>query len=129
MTVSVLRLLIVIQSKEPSKFEQCIQKEEYWVNDQNVSQKDVLIKALTPVIGSESKVQEYYEMTSEKAIKQQLTDNTQKAVDIGAFGAPTFVVKQAGSDKEHMIFGSDRFEYICKLLGFPYPGLAPAAKL
>ncbi|KAF8983093.1 Glutathione S-transferase kappa 1 [Entomortierella lignicola] len=129
LTVSTMRLLIAIQKYEPSKYEQSIEKEEYWVNDKNVSQKDVLVNALVPIFGSKSKVEELYEMTSNKEIKQELIDNTQMAVDVGAFGAPTFIVKKAGSNEELMIFGSDRFELMTSLLGLPYPGLAPSAKL
>ncbi|KAF9103126.1 hypothetical protein BGX27_010730 [Mortierella sp. AM989] len=129
MTVSTMRLLVTIQKHEPSKYDQCVKKEEYWVHGKNVTQKDVLISALAPVIGSESKVEEYFQMTSEKDIKQKLIDNTQKALELGAFGAPTFIVKKAGSDESHMLFGSDRFELMASLLGLPYPGLAPSAKL
>ncbi|KAF9343144.1 Glutathione S-transferase kappa 1, partial [Mortierella sp. AD094] len=129
LTVPTMRLLLVIQKHEPAKYEQCVEKEEYWFHDKNVSQKEVLVSALIPIIGSESKVEEYFEMTSLKEIKQELIDNTQEAIDAGAFGAPTFIVKKAGSDEEHMFFGSDRFELMTSLLGLPYSGLAPSARL
>ncbi|KAG0360920.1 hypothetical protein BGZ54_009321 [Gamsiella multidivaricata] len=131
LTIQTMRLLIVLQRHEADKYEQCIEKEEYWCNDKNVSQKDILISALTPIIGSEAKVEEYYEMTGQKEIKQALIDNTQTAFEAGAFGMPTFIVKKAGSDEEHMFFGSDRFELMASVLELPYYGLAPnpAAKL
>lgn len=81
------------------------------------------MNALAPILGSTDKTEKYYGMTANKDIKQGLVDNTNEAVSIGAFGAPTLIVKQAGSDKEHVFFGSDRFEMIAKLLGLPYPGL------
>ncbi|KAF9169419.1 hypothetical protein BGX20_010354 [Mortierella sp. AD010] len=128
-TISTMRVLIAIQKHEPAKYEQCVEKDECWFQDKNVSQKEVLVSALAPIIGSESKMEEYFEMTSQKEIKQQLINNTQEAVNIGAFGAPTFIVKKAGSDEEHMFFGSDRFELMTSVLGLPYPGLAPSARL
>lgn len=81
------------------------------------------MNALTPIIGSADKVEKYYEMTANKDIKQELIDNTEEALSAGAFGAPTMIVKKAGSDQKHLIFGSDRFEVIAELLGLPYPGL------
>jgi glutathione S-transferase kappa 1 len=78
---------------------------------------------LAPIIGSAEKFEEYYGMTAQKEIKQQLIDNTDAAVAAGAFGAPTMIVKKAGSDKGHLIFGSDRFEMIALMLGQPYPGV------
>ncbi|KAG0252273.1 hypothetical protein BG011_007088 [Mortierella polycephala] len=123
MTVSVMRLLIVIKKHAADKYDQCIEKDEYWARDHDIAQKDILLAALAPILGT-SKVEEYFQMTSEKDIKQQLIDNTNKALDVGAFGAPTFIVQKAGSDEEKMFFGSDRFELMSTFLGVPYPGLA-----
>jgi glutathione S-transferase kappa 1 len=79
---------------------------------------------LTPILGAD-KAAKYMQQTSEKEIKQQLIDNTNEAIDAGAFGAPTFIIKKAGSDKPHLFFGSDRFEVMASFLGLPYEGLAP----
>ncbi|CAO3568355.1 unnamed protein product [Mortierella alpina] len=134
MTIPAMRLLVVIQKHESDdRYVQCVEKlyEAYWFKDQNISQKDVLIAAVTPVLGSEAKAEQYYEMTSDKAVKQELIDNTNEAIEAGAFGAPTFIVTTAGSDETHMFFGSDRFETMASILNVPYPGLAPlhASKL
>ncbi|KAF9180491.1 Glutathione S-transferase kappa 1 [Haplosporangium sp. Z 767] len=124
MTVPVMRLLVAVKKHAADKYDKCIEKEEYWVHDHDIVQKDVLLAALAPILGT-SKVDEYFQMTSEKDIKQQLIDNTNKALDAGAFGAPTFIVKKAGSDEEKMFFGSDRFELMSSFLGVPYFGLTP----
>ncbi|KAF9965567.1 Glutathione S-transferase kappa 1 [Mortierella alpina] len=132
MSIPAMRLLVAIQKHESEdRYVQCVAKEAYWFNNQNISQKEVLIAAVTPVLGSEAKAEQYYEMTSDKDVKQELIDNTNQAIEAGAFGAPTFIVTTAGSDEPHMFFGSDRFETMASILNVPYPGLAPknASKL
>ncbi|KAF9096700.1 Glutathione S-transferase kappa 1 [Mortierella sp. AD031] len=128
MTVPAMRLLVIIQKKESvATYEQCVEKEAYWVKDKDISQQEVLISTVAPILGSVDKAAKYMEQTSEKEIKQQLIDNTNKAIEAGAFGAPTFIIKKAGSDEHHMFFGSDRFEIITSFLGLPYDGLSPKA--
>ncbi|GJJ78853.1 glutathione S-transferase kappa 1 [Entomortierella parvispora] len=127
MTVHVMRLLIVIQKCEPALYQACVEAlyGAYWGKGEDVTQKEVIMAALAPVFnGSESKVAELIQMAAEKDIKQKLVDNTNEALDKGAFGAPWFVVKQAGSDEEHFFFGSDRFELMTNFLDLPYYGLA-----
>ncbi|KAF9925391.1 Glutathione S-transferase kappa 1 [Linnemannia zychae] len=127
MTVPVMRLLIIIQKKESvTVYDQCVEKDAYWHQDLNVAQQDVLIEAITPILGAD-KTAQYMQQISEKDIKQQLINNTNEAIDAGAFGAPTFIVKKAGSNEPHMFFGSDRFELMTLFLGLPYDGLAPKA--
>ncbi|KAG0279924.1 Glutathione S-transferase kappa 1 [Linnemannia gamsii] len=124
MTVPASRLLATIQKTESvATYEQCVEKEAYWVEDQDVSQQDTLINALAPILGTD-KATKYMQQTSEKEIKQLLIDNTNEAIEAGAFGAPTFIIKKAGSDNPHLFFGSDRFEVIASFLGLPYEGLA-----
>ncbi|KAF8945748.1 Glutathione S-transferase kappa 1 [Haplosporangium gracile] len=124
MTVPTSRFLVVIQKTESvATYEQCVEKEAYWVEDKDVSQQEIIINAVTPILGAD-KATKYMQQTSDKEIKQQLIDNTNEAIEAGAFGAPTFVIKKAGSDEPHLFFGSDRFELITSFLGLPYDGLA-----
>ncbi|KAI1314820.1 Glutathione S-transferase kappa 1 [Mortierella claussenii] len=129
MTVLPMRVLIAIQKQESSaKYDQCIEKNEYWVQDKNITDTATLISALSPILGSDARVEELIQMASSKEIKQELIDNTQEAMDAGGFGAPLFMVKKAGAvadDKEIMFFGSDRFELMASILDLPYLGLAP----
>ncbi|KAF9156524.1 Glutathione S-transferase kappa 1 [Actinomortierella ambigua] len=126
-TVLPQRLLLAIQKYEPSKFEESVLKiyEAYWSLDQDISDKQTLIETLSPVFGgSVAKIEQLLAATQEAEIKKLLTDNTNDCVAKGGFGAPTFFVTKAGSDKEHFFFGSDRFEVIANILDLPYPGLA-----
>lgn len=51
---------------------------------------------------------EILKAASEKEWKDKLLANTQKALDLGAFGAPWFWVRN-GEGKEEPFFGSDRY--------------------
>ncbi|KAF9292181.1 hypothetical protein BGZ74_000277 [Mortierella antarctica] len=99
-----------------------IMADEYFVHGRNISQSEVIVTALTPVVGG--KVRDMIQLAADPEIKKIFRDNTDEAVAKGAFGAPTLLVKQAGSDQEHLFFGSDRFESIAGFLNIPYPGLA-----
>ena len=52
--------------------------------------------------------------TQDPAVKQMLMDNTDKAVERGAFGIPTFYVNSGGDDE--MFFGKERLGQIDELL-------------
>ncbi|KAF9321559.1 hypothetical protein BG003_001290 [Podila horticola] len=107
---------------EADKYESCIDKDEYFVYGHNISQTEVIQTALTPIVGG--KVQDMIRLAADPEIKKIFKHNTDEAVTKGAFGAPTLLIKQAGSDQEHLFFGSDRFESIAGFLNIPYPGLA-----
>jgi len=59
--------------------------------------------------------------------KQLLTDNTNEALELGAYGSPTMLIhfgqpfEETG--KPWLVFGSDRFEQIAKMARLPYPGV------
>jgi len=59
--------------------------------------------------------------------KNALKQNTEEAMEIGAYGSPTFVIYPDGKDS-FMTFGSDRFEQIAHVCGKPYYGVNLQAK-
>lgn len=68
--------------------------------------------------------------TVDAAIKKELKDRTQEAVDKGAFGAPWIIATNAEGKKEPF-FGSDRFHFVYEFLSIPYEDvkvLPPASK-
>jgi len=54
--------------------------------------------------------------TQDPAIKQQLMDNTQGAIDRGAFGIPTFYVNTGKGGTDEMFFGKERLGQIEEML-------------
>ena len=73
----------------------------------DVGQPDILADALRETF-DEMEVQRILEAADTPQIKQGLKDITQKALDLGAFGAPYFWVRNAHG-KEEPFFGSDRY--------------------
>ena len=61
-------------------------------------------------------------MSSAANIKEQLKKNSEEAVQKGAFGAPTFYVREEGSNEEEMFVGSDRFDHFCHIFNLPWHG-------
>ena len=51
------------------------------------------------------------------AVKAQLTRNTEEAIALGAFGAPTLVLRTTPQAEPQLFFGSDRFHLIFHELG------------
>jgi 2-hydroxychromene-2-carboxylate isomerase len=74
-----------------------------WVHQQDLSDKSVLA-TLLEAAGMDAKT--CMAAINEPAIKDALKQNTEEAVQRGAFGAPTFFVG------DQMFFGNDRFEFI-----------------
>lgn len=103
-----------VKDKYPkAKFEDAFQElwVAFWEQSSDISQVDVLQKVLARHF-SDDDVKEILEATKSPEYKQKLLDNTQKAVDLGAFGAPWMWVKN-GKGEEEPFFGSDRYYPRC----------------
>lgn len=59
------------------------------------------------------------------SIKERLKQNTNEAVEAGAFGVPTMLVSSNDDDKPQFFFGSDRFEQMAFLTGKKWHGYNP----
>ncbi|KAG9071802.1 Glutathione S-transferase kappa 1 [Linnemannia hyalina] len=130
-TVLPMRVLTALQIHEAEKYEQCIDKDEYFIHGRDISQADVIQQALSPIFNSNTaKVESYLQRAAQdQEIKKIFKQYTDEAVAKGVFGAPTFIVRKAGSDEELLFFGSDRIEMIAATLGLPYTGLTSVSKL
>lgn len=86
-------------------------------------------RALSEHFG-EDEVKDVLEAASRPHYKQALTDNTQRAIELGAFGAPFFWVRNR-EGYEEPFFGSDRFHFMWEYLGIPWSDIAiqPKARL
>ncbi|KAF9908501.1 Glutathione S-transferase kappa 1 [Linnemannia zychae] len=132
-TVLPMRVLTALQIHEAAdKYEQCIDKDEYFIHGRDISQAEVISQALAPLLPSSdgSKVQSYLQRASQdQEIKKIFKQYTDEAIAKGVFGAPTFIVRKAGEEEEMLFFGSDRLEMIAATLGLPYAGLQSVSKL
>jgi hypothetical protein len=80
-----------------------------WEDHINITLPSPLASTLSQTqLFSDEEVAEILKAASEKEWKDKLLANTQKALDLGAFGAPWFWVRN-GEGKEEPFFGSDRY--------------------
>ncbi|KAF9582986.1 hypothetical protein BGW38_010482 [Lunasporangiospora selenospora] len=125
-----MRVLTAVQLHETAeRYEQCIEKDEYFVHGRNISKAEIIKNAITPILGENTaEADKYLQLANQPEIKQIFKTNTDEAIARGAFGTPTFIVKTGPNAKEMLFFGSDRFETISAILGLPYPGLLSLKK-
>ncbi|KAK7556737.1 DSBA family oxidoreductase [Phyllosticta citricarpa] len=89
-----------------------------WEQDLDLSKPELLLEVLSRVYsGPEAK--EIVDATSNPEVKKLLNETTQKTLDMGAFGCPWYLVRNA-QGAEEPFFGSDRFHYMWMFLGLPW---------
>merc|ERR1711973_529259 len=76
----------------------------FWCRDENIYLPENLLEVCQKVGLSEAQSLALLSRTSDSDIKASLKATTQRALDLGAFGAPIIVAHKDG--KEHMFFGS-----------------------
>jgi 2-hydroxychromene-2-carboxylate isomerase len=77
----------------------------YWAEDRDIADEGVLRDLVGPDGGA------MLARTEDPAIKKELIDATQRAVDAGVFGAPTWVV-----DGQEVFWGQDRIPLVERAL-------------
>ncbi len=81
-----------------------------WVDHNNITLPNPLLETLkNTTFFTEKEVEDIANSTREKTWKDKLTANTQKVLDLGAFGAPWMWVRNSAG-KEEPFFGSDRYD-------------------
>jgi glutathione S-transferase kappa 1 len=80
----------------------------------------VIEQALTDLGLSKLQIQQLFQRSVQRSVKETLQTKTQEALSLGAFGAPFFVVQ------DQVFFGSDRFEQLAVLLNQPWLGVVPS---
>ncbi|KAF2192692.1 glutathione S-transferase kappa 1 [Zopfia rhizophila CBS 207.26] len=117
------RALIFIKSQHPQTFIPTFVDlfSEMWENGIDVSKPELLAKVLSKRY-TEPQIREILEKANSPEYKKMLNNNTQEALDRGAFGCPWFWVKNSNGDEEPF-FGSDRFHYMWEYLELPWKDL------
>lgn len=124
-----LRCLVYIKSHFPrEKYE--LQFQTFWrlmfQQNTDISSQEATQKALRQHF-SEAETARILQAAGAEAQKQTLTANTDKALELGAYGAPFFWVRN-GKGKGEPFFGSDRFHHMWEYLGLPWSDFALQAK-
>ena len=116
--------MIVVKERHPQDvFERCFL--DTWiysfVKHIDISKPENLAKLLSEHFDNQE-VKEIMKLMATKDYKDKLTENTKKALDQGAFGAPWFWMKN-DQGKEEPLFGSDRFAYMFRFMGVEFEDL------
>ncbi|MFI5302422.1 MAG: 2-hydroxychromene-2-carboxylate isomerase [Polyangiales bacterium] len=99
-SVKALRAYLALQPSRRKSFRDAVYR-AYWAEDLDITSDEVL----SDFIGGDAP--EVLARTQTKEIKDALFASTQRAIDLGAFGAPTWVV-----DGTELFFGQDRVPLI-----------------
>lgn len=93
----------------------------YWQGGKNISNTEIIYDILIQTGFMMDQVARIMEDVDHPQTTQALRLNTQKVIDRGAFGAPTFLATNSNSSTTELFFGSDRFDHIATFLQQPWP--------
>lgn len=115
------RAMLVVKDRHPQEvFEKCfLSTWDYsFITHVDISKLENLAKLLGEHF-EEKEVKEIMRLMATPEYKEKLTANTKKALELGAFGAPWFWLRNAKGEEEPL-FGSDRFAYMWRFLGVEF---------
>lgn len=115
------RAMLVVKDRHPKEvFEKCfLSTWDYsFITHVDISKTQNLAKLLGEHF-DENEVKEIMRLMATPEYKEKLTANTKKALELGAFGAPWFWLRNAKGEEEPL-FGSDRFAYMWRFLGVDF---------
>ncbi|CAL2031727.1 unnamed protein product [Caenorhabditis brenneri] len=119
-TTGAMKILLVLEEQDKELMIRAAR--EFWLRLWFRSEKifeDSDFEEVLKAVGVKN-VQEVIEKSKEEKYAKILTENTNKGVDLSAYGAPWINVLTADGE-EHSFFGSDRFHLIADLLQQPQP--------
>lgn len=116
-TILALRSLLQISEE---KYMQIRCAEElwtlYWVQNQDISNPDVVRRALM-ICGYDAKAADsILENCQSDGIKMELKRNSSIVAKYGGFGLPVMIVKNSLTNETEFFYGSDRFNHIRQFL-------------
>jgi len=115
------RAMLIVKDRHSNEaFEKCfVSTWEYsFIKHIDISKPDALAKMLGEHFDA-AEVKEIMRLMATPPYKEKLTANTKKALDLGAFGAPWFWLRNEKGEEEPL-FGSDRFAYMWRFLGVEF---------
>ena len=97
-----MRVLTAMQMEEPELvYDSATQ---IWAHDLDITDNQVIIDALGKAGISADRAAYYIGKTQEAEIKNKLKEVTQEGLDMGMFGAPSYILRQDGKD-DQIYFG------------------------
>eukprot|EP00455_Lapot_gusevi_P035422 TRINITY_DN3921_c0_g1_i5.p1 TRINITY_DN3921_c0_g1~~TRINITY_DN3921_c0_g1_i5.p1 ORF type:complete len:162 (-),score=47.04 TRINITY_DN3921_c0_g1_i5:66-551(-) len=92
----------------------------YWGQDKDLSDVTVLKEALAGAGFSQTQISTWLEQAGSAPVKKRLKSYTDQAIEAGAFGMPTMLVRATPQAEPSFYFGSDRFHLIFQELNIPW---------
>jgi 2-hydroxychromene-2-carboxylate isomerase len=105
MTLKAMRTYLALPEERRKDFREKTFR-AYWAEDLDIADDAVLRQ----LVGQGA--DEVLARTQDPAVKKELVDATQRAVDAGVFGAPTWIV-----DGKELFWGQDRLQLVERALG------------
>jgi glutathione S-transferase kappa 1 len=124
-TITAMRLLTVVKQKSPQALEslsRALWQLHYGEGQDITTEPNLLLAATRAGLTANAAIQ-FLQQTQDADIKETLKTVTAKAVEMGAFGAPTFFIETPQGNE--MFFGSDRFHLVASMLGKQWLGPLP----
>ncbi|EMC91239.1 hypothetical protein BAUCODRAFT_319300 [Baudoinia panamericana UAMH 10762] len=117
LTLTAQRALCAVVLHQPAKLDACIEAlyNTFWIERKPIKDAAVVTAALATVLG-EAEAKRMLEKAGSPEVKKLLTDNSNLAIDEGAFGLPYFVCTNAEGVKEGF-WGFDHLGQIVDFLG------------
>merc|ERR1711894_866268 len=118
-----MRFVTAVEMRHP-QYTEAVSRELWmriWSRDQDATIVESLRQVGMAAGMSFSHIEDCLFGMKQQPIKDKLKHNTDEAIELGAFGSPTIIVKD-GEGKKQLIFGSDRMHYIADILGKEYVG-------
>jgi glutathione S-transferase kappa 1 len=118
------RAMLVVKDRHPQEiFEKCFLSTWTYsfITHVDISKPENLAKLLSEHF-DEAEVKEIMKLMTTKQYKDRLTDNTKRALELGAFGAPWFWMTNEQGEQEPL-FGSDRWAYMFRFMGVKFDDL------
>lgn len=121
-TLPVQRALCTVQAEHPEKLPEAAAAlyQTFWVEGKQIGELEVVKAGLAKVFG-EGKAAEIVATVTKPEVKKHLNQNTEAALERGAFGLPYFVATDA-EGREDVFFGFDRLAMVVRHLGLKEEG-------
>ncbi|XP_050391468.1 glutathione S-transferase kappa 1 [Patella vulgata] len=120
------RFLTAVDMENPEQTEKVSRElwRRIWSKDQDITEPESFKQAGKAAGLSDSEIAEALAKMTTQPIKDRLKSHTERAIKLYAFGAPFIVAHVNG--KEEVVFGSDRFPILARILGEEWLGPVPS---
>ncbi|KAL5398432.1 hypothetical protein PMIN06_006560 [Paraphaeosphaeria minitans] len=121
-TIHIQRVLTTLSLSHPAALPAALALfwQSYWVHWNDPSTEENILVILRTIVASEEEAGKVLEKSGGEQVKKKLGEDTERAVEEGAFGLPWFVATNAKGETERY-WGVDHLGQLCDHLGLERP--------